>query len=63
MDLSLIPIVAGAPPETARVVFSDLGQVPFASQTTVTVVVGKVHCETNTLNNSASYKVIFSLPS
>ena len=47
----------------ASVVFSDLGQVPFASQTNVTVDVGKVPGETNTGNNSAVYKVIFSLPS
>jgi len=51
------------PDSDQSVVFSDLGQVPFASQTKVTVVVGKVHCETNTANNSATYDVIFSLPS
>ncbi len=45
------------------VTFSDLGQVPFASQTTVSVDVAKVPGETNTSNNSASYQVIFSLPS
>jgi len=44
------------------VTFSDLGQVPFASQTTVSVDVAKVPGETNTANNSASYQVIFSLP-
>jgi hypothetical protein len=44
------------------VTFSDLGQVPFASQTTVSVDVAKVPGETNTSNNSASYQVIFSLP-
>jgi hypothetical protein len=47
----------------ATVTFSDLGQVPFASQTNVTVDVGKVPGETNTGNNTATYKVIFSLPS
>jgi hypothetical protein len=45
------------------VTFTDLGQVPFASQTTVSVDVAKVPGETNTSNNSASYQVIFSLPS
>ena len=44
------------------VTFSDLGQVPFASQTTVSVDVAKVPGETNLANNSASYQVIFSLP-
>jgi hypothetical protein len=45
------------------VVFSDLGQVPFASPTKVIVDVAKVPGETNTTNNHAEYNVIFSLPS
>ncbi len=50
------------PGQYASVVFGDLGQVPFASQTTVSVDVAKVPGETNVANNSAQYKVIFSLP-
>ncbi|HUK45588.1 MAG TPA: CARDB domain-containing protein [Gaiellaceae bacterium] len=45
------------------VLFSDLGQVPFASQTKVIVDVAKVPGETNLTNNHAEYNVIFSLPS
>lgn len=51
------------PGSEQSVTFSDLGDVPFASQTTVTVDVGRVPCETNISNNSAQYNVIFSLPS
>jgi hypothetical protein len=51
------------PGSDQSVTFSDLGQVPFASQTTVSVDVAKVPGEANTSNNSASYQVIFSLPS
>ena len=50
------------PGDDASVVFGDLGQVPFASQTTVSVDVAKVPGETNVSNNSAQYNVIFSLP-
>jgi hypothetical protein len=50
------------PGQYASVVFSDLGQVPFASPTTVSVDVARVPGETNISNNSAQYKVIFSLP-
>ncbi len=50
------------PGSEASVVFSDLGQVPFASQTTLTVDVAPVRGETNTTNNHAQYNVIFSLP-
>jgi hypothetical protein len=50
------------PGQTASVAFTDLGQVPFASQTTISVVVGRVPGETNIANNSAEYTVIFSLP-
>ena len=45
------------------VTFSDLGSVPFASPTTVTVDVAKVPGEVNVANNHAEYNVIFSLPS
>jgi len=45
------------------VTFSDLGSVPFASPTTVTVDVAKVPGEVNAANNHAEYNVIFSLPS
>ena len=41
---------------------SDLGSVPFASPTTVTVDVAKVPGEVNVANNHAEYNVIFSLP-
>jgi hypothetical protein len=50
------------PGEDKTLTFSNLGQVPFASQTTVKVDVKAVPGETNTSNNSASYPVIFSLP-
>jgi hypothetical protein len=49
--------------QDASVTFGDLGQVPFAAKTTVSVDVGKVPGETNASNNSAQYDVIFSLPS
>ena len=50
------------PGDDASVVFGDLGQVPFASQTTVSVDVAKVPGEQNVSNNSAQFNVIFSLP-
>jgi CARDB len=50
------------PGESKTVSFGNLGQVPFASQTTVRVDVKAVPGETNTANNSYSYPVIFSLP-
>jgi hypothetical protein len=50
------------PGESKTVSFGSLGQVPFASQTTVRVDVKAVPGETNTSNNSTSYPVIFSLP-
>jgi hypothetical protein len=50
------------PGQDASVVFSDLGQVPFAAQTTLSVDVGRVPGETDVANNSAQYNVIFSLP-
>jgi hypothetical protein len=50
------------PNEDKTLVFKSLGQVPFASQTTVKVDVATVPGEVNRSNNSASYPVIFSLP-
>jgi len=50
------------PGDDQSVLFGDLGQVPFDSQTTVTVNVAGVCGETNLANNTASYNVIFSLP-
>ncbi len=50
------------PGEDASVVFGDLGQVPFAAQTTLSVNVARVCGETDISNNSAQYNVIFSLP-
>jgi len=50
------------PGDDQSVLFGNLGQVPFDSQTTVTVNVASVCGETNLANNTASYNVIFSLP-
>ena len=50
------------PGDDQSALFGNLGQVPFDSQTTVTVNVASVCGETNTANNTASYNVIFSLP-
>lgn len=50
------------PGQNASVTFNDLGNVPFASQTTVTVDVAAVCGETDLSNNHAQYNVIFSLP-
>jgi len=44
------------------VTFTNLGEVPFASQTTVKVDVATVPGEVKKDNNSAQYPVIFSLP-
>jgi hypothetical protein len=49
------------PGQTKSVTFTDLGQVPFAQKTTVSVDVQAVPGEHNTTNNKASYPVIFSL--
>jgi CARDB len=49
------------PGETKTVTFSDLGQVAFATETTVKVDVQPVPDELNADNNSASFPVIFSL--
>jgi hypothetical protein len=50
------------PMEQKTVTFTDLGQVPFATQTTLKVDVKGVPGEVNKANNSAEYPVIFSLP-
>jgi hypothetical protein len=50
------------PGEQKVVTFTGLGQVPFATQTTVKVDVKPVPCEAKKENNSAQYPVIFSLP-
>jgi CARDB len=49
------------PGESKTVTFSDLGQVAFATKTTVKVDVQPVEGEANTDNNSSEYPVIFSL--
>ena len=49
------------PGEQKTVIFSNLGQVQFATRTTVKVDVQPVPNEKNTTNNSAQYPVIFSL--
>jgi hypothetical protein len=49
------------PGQSKSVTFTDLGQVPFAQKTTVSVDVQAVRGEHNTDNNKASYPVIFSL--
>jgi hypothetical protein len=49
------------PGETKTVVFRNLGQVQFATKTTVKVDVAPVPEEKNLSNNSASFPVIFSL--
>ena len=49
------------PGEQKTVVFRNLGQVQFATKTTVKVDVQPVQGEANTDNNSAEYPVIFSL--
>jgi hypothetical protein len=49
------------PGETKVLLFTNLGQVPFASKTTLKVDVAPVPQESRTDNNSASYPVIFSL--
>ena len=49
------------PGEQKKVIFHNLGQVQFATRTTVKVDVKPVQFEKRVDNNSASYKVIFSL--
>ncbi len=50
------------PGQQGTVTFTDLGEVPFAQQTTIRVDVAAVPGEKNTSNNSGQYQVIFSLP-
>jgi hypothetical protein len=50
------------PGQQKSVTFTNLGQVPFATQTKLKVDVAPVPGETRTDNNSAEYQVIFSLP-
>jgi hypothetical protein len=50
------------PGETARVVFRNVGPVPFVVETTIQVNVKPVPSEQNTANNSAEYPVIFTYP-
>jgi hypothetical protein len=50
------------PDSTVVVEFRDIGEVRFATQTTLKVDVAPVPGETNKDNNSAQYNVIFSLP-
>jgi hypothetical protein len=50
------------PGEQKTVVFTDLGEVRFATQSTLKVDVAPVLGEKNKDNNSAQYNVIFSLP-
>jgi hypothetical protein len=49
------------PGEQKKVIFHNLGQVQFATRTTVKVDVKPVQFEKRVDNNSAAYKVIFSL--
>ncbi|MBA3844655.1 MAG: hypothetical protein H0X39_18905 [Actinobacteria bacterium] len=49
------------PGQTKSITFSDLGQVPFAQKTSVSVDVAAVPGEKTTTNNKATYPVIFSL--
>jgi hypothetical protein len=49
------------PGEQKTVIFRNLGQVQFATRTTVKVDIAPVPEEKNTANNSAQYPVIFSL--
>lgn len=51
------------PQHYATVVFPDLGSLPFDSPATISVDVARVPCEVNITNNSAQYKVLFTLPS
>jgi hypothetical protein len=55
-----IPLIN--PGDTKQAIFRNLGQVQFATNTIVKVDVAPVPLETRTSNNSAQYKVIFSVP-
>jgi len=50
-----------SPKEQKVVTFTGLGQVPFATQTTIKLDVKPVPCEANKSNNSADYPVLFSI--
>jgi hypothetical protein len=50
------------PGTPSRVVFRDVGAVPFVQETSVKVEIGPMPEETNVANNSAEYPVIFSYP-
>jgi hypothetical protein len=54
-----VPIIN--PGERQTVTFRNIGQVPFATRTSIKVDVKPVTSETRTSNNSAEYPVIFSL--
>ena len=49
------------PGERQTVTFRNIGQVPFATRTSIKVEVQPVKGETRTSNNTAEYPVIFSL--
>ncbi len=49
------------PGQTKTLVFKNLGQVPFATKTTLKVDIAPVPQEANASNNSGTYPVIFSL--
>lgn len=51
------------PGDTRTVTFSDIPDVSFSTRTTLLVTVEPVAGETNQGNNSAQYRVIFTLPS
>jgi hypothetical protein len=55
----VIPLIETGQEQTLT--FTDLGQPPFGSKTTIRVSVGLVPHEANTSNNSASYPVFFSI--
>jgi hypothetical protein len=50
------------PGTTSRVVFREVGPVPFVQRTSLKVEIGPMPEETNVANNSAEYPVIFSYP-
>jgi hypothetical protein len=50
------------PGQTVKVVFRNVGPVPFVQRTTLQVSIKPVPGEENTANNSAEYPVIFSYP-
>jgi hypothetical protein len=54
-----VPIIN--PGERQTVTFREIGQVPFATRTSIKIEVEPVKGETRTSNNTAEYPVIFSL--